>query len=62
MTATELKRLEAENTPPENAGAPLLKGAPRTQTFRRPDFSMRERKLTAAESGTATHRILQYQH
>lgn len=62
VTATELKRLEAEDTPPEDAGAPLLKGAPRTQTFRRPDFSMRERKLTAAERGTATHRTLQYLH
>ena len=60
VTATELKRLEAENTPPEDAGAPLLKGAPRTQTFRRPDFSARERRLTAAERGTATHRTLQY--
>ena len=60
VTATELKRLEAENTPPEDAGAPLLKGAPRTQVFRQPDFSVRERKLTAAERGTATHRTLQY--
>ena len=48
--------------PPEDAGAPLLAGAPRTQTFRRPDFSARARKLTAAERGTATHRILQYLH
>ena len=62
VTATELKRLEAEDTPPEDAGAPLLAGAPRTQTFRRPDFSARARKLTAAERGTATHRILQYLH
>ena len=62
MTATELKRLEAEDTPPEDTGAPLLAGAPRTQTFRRPDFSARARKLTAAERGTATHRILQYLH
>lgn len=62
VTATELKRLEAETTPPEDAGAPLLAGAPRTQTFRRPDFSARARKLTAAERGTATHRILQYLH
>lgn len=62
VTATELKRLEAEDAPPEDAGAPLLKGAPRTQTFRRPDFSVRERKLTAAERGTATHRTLQYLH
>ena len=38
VTATELKRLEAEDTPPEDTGAPLLAGAPRTQTFRRPDF------------------------
>ena len=30
------------------------------QTFRRPDFSARERHLTAAERGTATHRSLQY--
>ena len=60
VTATELKRLEAEDAPPEDAGAPLLAGAPRTQTFRRPDFSARARKLTAAERGTATHRILQY--
>ena len=60
VTATELKRLEPENTPPEDAGAPLLKGAPHTQTFRRPDFSMRDRRLTAAERGTATHRTLQY--
>ena len=60
MTATELKRLEAEDAPPEDAGAPLLKGTPRTQTFRQPDFSARERKLTAAERGTATHRTLQY--
>ena len=62
VTATELKRLEAEDAPPEDAGAPLLAGAPRTQTFRRPDFSARARKLTAAERGTATHRILQYLH
>lgn len=62
VTATELKRLEPENTPPEDAGAPLLRGAPRTQTFRRPDFSVRERRLTAAERGTATHRTLQYLH
>ena len=60
VTATELKRLEPENTPPEDAGAPLLKGAPRTQVFRQPDFSVRERRLTAAERGTATHRTLQY--
>ena len=60
VTATELKRLEAEAVPPEDAGAPLLKGAPRTQTFRRPDFSARDRHLTAAERGTATHRTLQY--
>ena len=60
VTATELKRLEAEDTPPEDAGAPLLKGAPRTQAFRRPDFSARDRRLTAAERGTATHRTLQY--
>ena len=60
VTATELKRLEAEDTPPEDTGAPLLKGAPHTQAFRRPDFSARERKLTAAERGTATHRTLQY--
>lgn len=62
VTATELKRLEPETTPPEDAGAPLLKGAPRTQAFRRPDFSARERRLTAAERGTATHRTLQYLH
>ena len=62
VTATELKRLEAEDTPPEDTGAPLLAGAPRMQTFRRPDFSARARKLTAAERGTATHRILQYLH
>ena len=62
VTATELKRLEAEDTPPEDTGAPLLVGAPRTQTFRRPDFSARARKFTAAERGTATHRILQYLH
>lgn len=62
VTATELKRLEPETAPPEDAGAPLLKGAPRTQTFRRPDFSPRERRLTAAERGTATHRTLQYLH
>lgn len=60
VTATELKRLEAEDTPPEDTGAPLLKGAPRTQAFRRPDFSARERRLTATERGTATHRTLQY--
>ena len=62
VTATELKRLEPETAPPEDAGAPLLKGAPRTQAFRRPDFSARERRLTAAERGTATHRTLQYLH
>ena len=60
VTATELKRLEPETAPPEDAGAPLLTGAPRTQAFRRPDFSARERRLTAAERGTATHRTLQY--
>lgn len=60
VTATELKRLEPETAPPEDAGAPLLRDAPRTQVFRRPDFSARERKLTAAERGTATHRTLQY--
>ena len=62
VTATELKRLEPETAPPEDAGAPLLRDAPRTQVFRRPDFSVRERKLTAAERGTATHRTLQYLH
>ena len=30
--------------------------------FAKPDFSARARKLTAAERGTATHRILQYLH
>ena len=60
VTATELKRLEPETAPGEDAGAPLLKGAPRTQVFRQPDFSARERRLTAAERGTATHRTLQY--
>ena len=61
MTATELKRLEAEDTPPEDTGAPLLAA----RRARRPSagrFSARARKLTAAERGTATHRILQYLH
>ena len=60
VTATELKRLEPETAPGEDAGAPLLRDAPRAPVFRRPDFSARERKLTAAERGTATHRTLQY--
>ena len=60
VTATELKRLEPESAPPEDTGIPLLRDAPHTQVFRRPDFSARARKLTAAERGTATHRTLQY--
>ena len=55
VTATELKRLDAESG---SDGAALLKKPWRT--FRRPDFSAVERGLTAAERGTATHRVLQY--
>lgn len=55
VTATELKRLDA----PEDAEAATLV-APPWRTFRKPDFQARERPLTAAERGTATHRILQY--
>ena len=55
MTATELKRLDAAA---DEDGAALLKKPWRT--FRKPDFSAAERALTAAERGTATHRVLQY--
>lgn len=56
VTATELKRLDAQ---PEDAEAAPLVAQP-WRTFRKPDFQTRERPLTAAERGTATHRILQY--
>ncbi len=56
VTATELKRLDA---PAEDAEAAPLVAAP-WRTFRKPDFQTRERALTGAERGTATHRILQY--
>lgn len=56
ITATELKRFDA---PPEAAASTTLLAAPR-RTFRKPNFQTRERPLTAAERGTATHRILQY--
>ncbi len=56
VTATELKKhkspAEAED------GAPLVK--PPKMDFRKPDFRTGERPLTAAEKGTATHRVLQY--
>ena len=55
VTATELKRLDAQN---DEESAALLKKPWRT--FRRPNFSAQERALTAAERGTATHRVLQY--
>ncbi len=55
VTATELKRLDAAA---DEDGAALLKKPWRT--FRKPDFSAAERALTAAERGTATHRVLQY--
>ena len=55
VTATELKRLDAAADPD---GAAMLKKPWRT--FRKPDFSAVERALTAAERGTATHRVLQY--
>lgn len=56
VTATELKRLDAQ---PEDTEAAALVAQP-WRTFRKPDFQTRERPLTAAERGTATHRILQY--
>ena len=55
VTATELKRLDADA---DADGAAMLKKPWRT--FRKPDFSAAERALTAAERGTATHRVLQY--
>ena len=56
VTATELKRLDAQQD--EGDGAAML--ARPWRTFRKPDFSSVERALTAAERGTATHRVLQY--
>ena len=55
VTATELKRLDAET---DADGEEMLKKPWRT--FRKPDFSGVSRSLTAAERGTATHRVLQY--
>lgn len=55
VTATELKRLDAA---PDEDGAAMVQKPWRT--FRKPDFSAVERRLTAAERGTATHRVLQY--
>ena len=55
VTATELKRLDSEA---DEDGAAMLKKPWRT--FRKPDFSAAARSLTAAERGTATHRVLQY--
>lgn len=55
VTATELKRLDTE---PDADGAAMVPKPWRT--FRKPDFSAVERRLTAAERGTATHRVLQY--
>ncbi len=56
VTATELKRLDAPDEASD--GAALVRRPWRA--FRKPDFAARERALTAAERGTATHRILQY--
>ena len=55
VTATELKRLDAE----ADADSAAMLHKP-WRTFRKPDFTHVERKLTAAERGTATHRVLQY--
>lgn len=53
LTATEL-RGAAEDADPE--AAPLLPG--RSPTFRMPELDAGPRRLTAAERGTATHRLL----
>lgn len=58
VTATELKRLDAQT---EDAEAATLVAQPQ-RAFRKPDFQTCERPLTAAERGTATHRLLQYLH
>ncbi len=55
LTATELKgRLEAD----EDAQA--LAPKRRTGVFRMPDFTRKDRPLTGAQRGTATHLVLQY--
>ncbi len=56
VTATELKK---HKSPAEAEDGMPLVSAPRAD-FRKPDFQTGERPLTAAEKGTATHRVLQY--
>ncbi len=55
LTATELKgRLEADGDAQE------LAPKRRTGVFRMPDFTRKDRPLTGAQRGTATHLVLQY--
>lgn len=54
LTATELK----DRAEPDPDAAPL-QNTPR-RPFRLPDFTKKDRPLTGAERGTATHLVLQY--
>lgn len=54
VTATELKNFDTPDEDAENI-------APKKQpSFRKPNLSREEKKLTGAEKGTATHMVLQF--
>ena len=55
LTATELKG----RTEPDAEAEPLMRKRP-GGVFRMPDFTRKDRPLTGAQRGTATHLVLQY--
>ena len=57
LTATQLKGRELDSEAAEGTDAPRpVKQVP----FERPDFAVKKFGLTAAQRGTATHKVLQY--
>lgn len=60
ITATELKGRYLESETQEDADQRLQPESRKQPIFRRPDFSVREGRLTAAEKGTALHVVMQY--
>lgn len=59
ITATELKHLELLRPEEDQEAEPLLP-AKKKHIFRMPDFAQKEKKISAAERGVATHLALQY--
>ena len=57
LTATQLKGRELDSEAAEGTDAPRIA---RTVPFERPDFAAKKFGLTAAQRGTATHKVLQY--